>query len=88
MPPLLHLATVQTDAIDTNVSYPNIEFENLGANDDFVKSSPNTAVGDHISQAQGIVVVELCPFKHGTLKLPPNIAFQVHLLSQLSTPRE
>ncbi len=45
MPPPLHLATFQTDKIDTNVNYPNIEFENLGANDDFVKgTSSDTAV--------------------------------------------
>jgi hypothetical protein len=65
------------------VKYPNFEFENSGANDDFVKGSPDIVVDDHISQAQGTVVVESCPFKCGTIKLPPNIAFQVHLLSQL-----
>jgi hypothetical protein len=73
MPPLLHLATLQTDAIDTNVIYPNIEFENSGANDDFVEGSPDTTVVDHISQAQGTVVVESCPFNRGTIKLPPII---------------
>jgi hypothetical protein len=84
MPSLLHLATLQTDGTDTNVNHPNIEFENSGANDDFVEGSPDTAVVNHISQAQGTVVVESCPFKHhGTINLPPNIAFQVHLLSQL-----
>jgi hypothetical protein len=81
MQPLLHLATVQTDAVDTNVNYPNIEFENSGASDDFVKGSPDTAVIYHIFQAQGSVVAE--SFKRGTLILPPNIAFQVHLVSQL-----
>jgi hypothetical protein len=75
MPPLLHLATLQTDAIDTNMNYPNIEFENSGASDAFVKGSPDTAVVDHISQAQGTVVVESCPVKHGTIKLPPKLAF-------------
>ncbi len=83
MPPLLHLAIVQADAIDSNMNYPNIEFENLGANDDFFEGGPDTAVVDHISQAQGTVVVKSCPFKRGTLKLPPDIAFQVHLLLQL-----
>jgi hypothetical protein len=83
MPSLLHLATLQTDKIDTTMNYPNIEFENLGANDDFVEGSPDTALVDHISQAQGTVVVESCPFKCGTIKLPPYIAVQVHLLSQL-----
>ncbi len=83
MPYLLHLATLQTDGIDTNMNYPNIELENLGATDDFVEGSQDTAVVDHISQAQGIVVVESCPFKCGTLILPPDIGFQVHLLSQL-----
>ena len=83
MPYLLHLATLQTDGIDTNMNYPNIELENLGATDDFVEGSQDTAVVDHISQAQGTVVVKSCPFKRGTLKLPPDIAFQVHLLLQL-----
>ncbi len=72
---LLHFATLQTDKIDTNVNYPNIEFENLGANDDFVKGSPDTVIVDHMSQAQGTVVVETCPFKCGTIELPPDIAF-------------
>jgi hypothetical protein len=85
MPSLLHLATSQIDGIDTNMNNPNIEFETLGANDDFVEGSPDTAVVDHISQTQGTIVVESCPFKSGTLKLPPNIAFQVHLLSKLQT---
>jgi hypothetical protein len=83
MPPLLHLATLQTDNIDTNVNYPNIEFENLGEYDDFVKGTPDTAVFDHISQAQGTIVVESCPFKCGTIKFPPVITFQLHLLSHL-----
>ncbi len=87
MPPLLHLATLHTDTIDTNVNYPTIEFENLGANDDFFKGSPDTAVVDHICQAQGTIVAESILFMHGTLKLPPNIAFQVHLLSQLQAHR-
>ncbi len=83
MPSLLHLATLQNAEIDIKVNYPNIEFENLGVNNDFVEGSSDAMFVDHISQAQGTVVVESCPFKHGTIKLPPNIAFQVHLLSQL-----
>ncbi len=82
MPSLLHLATLQTDGINTNVNYPNIELENSGANDDFFEGSPDTMVVDQISQAQGTVVVESCPFKRGTIKFLPDIAFQVHLLSQ------
>jgi hypothetical protein len=53
MPPLLHLGTLQTEAIDINVNYPNFEFENLGANDDFVEGGPDTAIVNHIPQAQG-----------------------------------
>ncbi len=87
MPPLLHFATLQTDKIDTNVNYSNIEFENLGANDDYVEGIPDTVAVDHSSQAQGTVVVVSCPFKHGTNQLLPNIAFQVHLLSQLQAHR-
>jgi hypothetical protein len=74
---------LQTDTIDTSMNHPNIKFKNLGGDDDFVEGSPDTAVFDYISQAQGTIVVESCPFKLGTIKLPPNIAFQVHLLSQL-----
>jgi hypothetical protein len=54
----------------------------LGANDDFVKGSPDTAVVDHISQAQGILVVESFSFKRSTFKLHPDIDFQFHLSSQ------
>jgi len=57
MPSLLHLATLQTDGTDTNMNYPNIEFENLGANDNFVEVSLDIAVVDHIYQPQGTVVV-------------------------------
>ncbi len=83
IPPLLHLATLHTDSIDTKVNYFNIEFENLGGNHDFVEGFPDTVVVDHISQAQETIVVESYPFKRGTKKSPPGIAFQVHLLSQL-----
>ncbi len=55
-------------------------------NDDFVEGSPDSAVVNHISQAQRTIVVESCPFKCGTITLPPGIAFQVHLLSQLQAP--
>ncbi len=53
MPSPLHLAILQTGGTDTNVNHLNIEFENSGANDDFVEGSPDTTVVDHISQAQG-----------------------------------
>jgi hypothetical protein len=80
---LLHFAILQTVKIDTNVNYPIVEFENLGVDDDFVEGSQDTAIVDHISQAQGTVVFESCPFKCGTIKSPPDIIFRLHLLSQL-----
>jgi hypothetical protein len=85
MPPLLHLATVQSKTNDTNVNHSNIDVDNSGFIDNFVEGNPDTEVVDHIFQAQGIVVIELCPFKHGALKLPLDIAFQIHLLFQLQT---
>jgi hypothetical protein len=50
----------------------------------------DTAVVDHISQAQVTVVVESCPFKCGTIKLPPDIAFfsGSFVITTSSTPRE
>ncbi len=65
------------------MNYLNIDFDNSGAIDNFFEGSPDTMVVDHISQAWGTIVFESCPFTRGDLKLPPNIAFQVHLLSQV-----
>jgi hypothetical protein len=47
--------------------------------DDQINTNDDSATGP---------VIEKCSFQRNTICLPPDIAFQVHLLSQMNTHRE
>jgi hypothetical protein len=81
MPSLLHLSSTQSElgkcyvhysGFDTNLSTPASVDDQRNINDDSVTDP-------------GIVK---CSFQRNTICLPPDIAFQVHLLSQINSHRE
>jgi hypothetical protein len=80
MPSLLHLSSAQSElgncnvhysGFDTDLSTPASVDDQINTNDDSVTDS----------------VIEKCSFQRNTICLPPDIAFQVHLLSQMYTHR-
>ena len=80
MPSLLHLSPTQSKLGNSNVHYSGFD------ND----LSPPASVDDQINTNHGSVkepVIEKCSFQRNTICLPPDIAFQVHLLSQMNTHR-
>ncbi len=80
MPSLLHLSSTQSEegncnvhysGFDTDLSTPASVDDQLHTNDDSVTDP----------------VIEKCSFQRNTICLPPDIAFQVHLLSQMNEHR-
>jgi hypothetical protein len=80
MPSLSHLSSTQSEfgkcnvhysGFDTDLSTPASVDDQINTNDDSVTDS----------------VIEKCSFQTNTICLPPDIAFQVHLMSQMNTHR-
>jgi hypothetical protein len=77
MPYLLHLSSAQSElgnfnvhysGFDTNLSSPASVDDQINTNDDSVTDT----------------VIEKCSFQRNAICLPPDIAFQVHLLLQMN----
>ena len=82
MPSLLHLSSIESELELGNCYVPY-----SGFNTDL--STP-ASVDDQINTNDYSVtdpVTEKCSFQRNTICLPPDIAFQVHLSSQLNTHR-
>jgi hypothetical protein len=80
MPSLLHLSSTQSELGNCNVLYSDFDTD---------LSTP-ASVDDQINTNDDSVtdpVIENCSFHRNTICLPPDIAFQVHLLSQMNTRR-
>jgi hypothetical protein len=80
MPSLLHVSSTQSELGNCNVHYSGFN-TNL---------SPPASVDDQINTNYYSVtdpVIEKCSFQRNTICLPLDIAFQVHLLSQMNTHR-
>jgi hypothetical protein len=77
MPPLLHLLSTKSELENSNVHY--FEF-------DIDLSTPASVVDQLITNDNTITdsVIEKCSFQRNTKYLPPDIAFKVHLLSQMN----
>ncbi len=78
MPSLLHLSSTQSELGNCNVHYSGFDTE----------ISTPASVDDQINTNDDSVtdpVIEKCSFQRNTICLPPDIAFQVHLLSQMNT---
>ncbi len=80
MTSLLHSSSTQSELGNCNVHYSGFD-TNL--------STP-ASVDDQINTNDDSVidpVIEKCSFQRNTIRLPPDIAFQVHLLSQINEHR-
>ncbi len=80
MPSLLHLSSTQSKLGNCNVHYSGFDTDlsTPASVDDQINTNDDSVTGP---------VIEKCSFQGNTICLPPNIAFQVHLLSQMNTHR-
>jgi len=78
MPSLVHLLSTQSE-----LKYSNVNFDGFDIN----YSAPDSAddemnvIDDRLPV---LPVIEKCSFQQNNIQLPPDIAFQVHLMSQLN----
>ena len=81
MPSLVHLASTQSELGSSNVNYAgfDIDFTTPDSADDEMNVSNDTLPVPP--------VIEKCSFQQNTIRLPPDIAFQVHLMCQLNKHR-
>ena len=80
MPSLLHLSSTQSELGNCNVHFSGFDTDlSTPASVDDQINTNNDSVTSH--------VIEKCSFQRNTICLPPDIAFQVHLLSQMNTHR-
>jgi hypothetical protein len=80
MPSLLHLSSTQSELRNCNVHYSGFDTD---------LSTP-ASVDDQININDDSVtdcVIQICSFQSNTICLPPDIAFQVYLLSQMNEHR-
>ncbi len=80
MPSLSHLSSTQSELENCSVHYSGLDTD----------LSTSAFVDDQININDYSVtdpVIEKCSFQRNTICLPPDIAFQVHLLSQIITHR-
>ncbi len=74
IPSLNHHSSTQSQLDHKNVNYN--DFDNEYPAQESMEDQPNQDL-----------VLEQCTFQRNTLRLPPDIAFQVHLMSQLNDHR-
>ena len=81
MPSLSHLSSTQSELGNCNVHYSGLDTD---------LSTPASADDQSITNDDPItdLVIEKCSFQRNTICLPPVIAFQVHLLSQMNEHRK
>jgi hypothetical protein len=80
MPSLFHLSSTQSELGNCNEHYSGFDTD----------LSTSASVDDQINTNDDSVtdpVIEKCSFQRNTMYLPPDIAFQVHLLSQMNEHR-
>jgi hypothetical protein len=77
MPSLLHLSSTQSELENSNVIYSGFDID---------LSTPASADDQSINNDNPITdpVIEKFSFQRNSICLPPDIAFQVHLLSQMN----
>jgi hypothetical protein len=80
MPSLSHLSSTQSELENYNVHYSGFDTDlSTPASVDYQVNTNEDLVTDP--------VIEKCFFQRNTICLPPDIAFLVHLLSQMNTHR-
>jgi hypothetical protein len=77
MPSLLHLSSTENELTNSKVCYA--EF-NLGLS---VLESADVPINNDNDDLT-VPMIEICPFQRNTICLPPDIAFQIHLLSKMN----
>ncbi len=80
MPSLLHLSSIHPELGNCNVHYSGFgtNLSTLASVDDQINTNDDSVTDP---------VIEKCSFQRNTIRFPPDIAFQVHLLSQMNTHR-
>jgi hypothetical protein len=80
MPSLSHSSSTQSELGNCNVHYLGFDTDlfTLASVDDQINTNDDSGTNP---------VIEKCSFHRNTICLPPDIAFQVHLLSQMNTHR-
>jgi hypothetical protein len=80
MPSLLHISSTQSELGNCNVHYSgfNTDLSTPASVDDQVNTNDDSVTDS---------VIEKFSFHRNTMCLPPDIAFQVHLLSQMNEHR-
>ncbi len=80
MPSLSHLSSTQSELLNCNVHYSGFDIDlSTPASVDHQINTNDYSVTDP--------VIKKWSFQRNTICLPPDIAFQVHLLSQMNTHR-
>jgi hypothetical protein len=77
MPSLIHLSSTKNELINANVCYAKF---NLGLS---VPESADVPINNDNDDLT-VPIIEKCPFQRNTICLPPDIAFQIHLLSKMN----
>ena len=80
MPSLLHLSSTENELTNANVCYA--EFNNGLSVPDCADVPINNDNDDPT-----VPIIEKCPFQRNAICLPPDIAFQIHLLSKMNDHR-
>jgi hypothetical protein len=80
MPSLLHLSSTENELTNANVCYA--EFNNGPS----VQESADVPINNDNDDLT-VPTIEKCPFQRNTICLPPDIAFQNHLLSKMNDHR-
>ena len=80
IPSLQHLSSTQSELENSNVNYSGFDIDLSAAH-----STDDELITDDIPTPPP--VIEKCSFQRNTIRLPPDIAFQVHLMSQLNEHR-
>jgi len=80
LPSLQHLSSTQSELENSNVNYSGFDIDLSAAH-----STDDELITDDTPTPPP--VIEKCSFQRNTIRLPPDIAFQVHLMSQLNEHR-
>jgi hypothetical protein len=80
IPSLQHLSSTQSELENSNVNYSGFDID---------LSAPHSTDDELITDDTPTppLVIKKCSFQRNTIRLPPDITFQVHLMSQLNKHR-
>ncbi len=80
LPSLQNLSSTQSELENSNVNHSGFDID---------LSAPESAVDElNIDETSTAPVIEKCSFQRNTIQLMPDIAFQVHLMSQMNEHKD